>query len=434
MRSVLGTFKGLLIVFFLSFLVTACGGGGGSDSPNSETLTLSISPSQLEMDVDETLQIKAFANYGGDSVDISDQVSWRSEKSTILEVVVQGSEAFVQTKEKGTTRVVATYENLSAAVSVIVGPPLTNLEIRLPQNEQDGIVDEGALVPLQATGTFGTGVPEDVTDRVTWATDNTSLATVSNTPPQSGAVSALDDGDVFVSATMADLSPQIALTINPAPNKPRDLELSLSPRFVLIGMETTITAKVFANERETQVVADQTEVHFSSTQDAVTFTPAVAGTVDGTTETRGMSSTSGTFTITARVPGTIAVDTQMVTVMSDFSEAFNIRGATGDLYFIGDENLGAGSELVAFITNISDLEFNLDSADLYSGSELLFSYVPEETSQNNPTPGILTEGEEAFAGFSLDSTKPKNSLKIVFTLTDIASDTTFNVEYPFIFD
>ncbi|GAA0848365.1 hypothetical protein GCM10009113_26270 [Marinobacter szutsaonensis] len=368
-------------------------------------------------------------------MDISDQVTWRSEKNTILDVVVEGGQAFIQTKEEGTTRIVAAYENLSATASVIVGPPLTNLEIRLPQNEQDQIVDEGALVPLRAIGTFGTTLTEDVTDRVTWRTDNTNLATVSNTPPQSGEVSALNDGAVFVSAAMADLAPEIALTIIAAPNKPRDLELSLSPRFVLAGSETTtITAEVFANERETQVVADQTEVRFSSTEGTVTFRPAIAGTVDGTAETTGMSNTSGTFEITAQVPGTIAVDRKVVTVMSDFSEALGIRGATGNLIFIGDENLGAGSELVAFVTNISDREFNLNSAALYSDSDLLISDVPEETSQDNPTQGVLTEGEEAFAGFSLDSTEPKNSLKIVFSLTDVASGTTFEVEHPFSFN
>lgn len=435
MRSILGTFQTLLILFCISLFLAACGGGGsGSETSSSESLTLSISPSQLEVDVNETQQVKAFVNFGGDSQDISDQVTWRSEKNTILDVVVQGGEAFIRTKEEGTTRIFAAYENLSATASIIVGPPLTNLEIRLPQNEQDQIVDEGALVPLRAIGTFGTTLTEDVTDRVTWSTDNTSLATVSNTPPKNGEVSALDDSAVFVSAAMADLAPEIALTIIAAPNKPRDLELSLSPRFVLAGSETTITAEVFANERETQVVADQTEVRFSSTEDTVTFMPVVAGTVDGTAETTGMSKTSGTFEITAQVPGTIAVDKKVVTVMSDFSEALAIRGATGNLIFIGDENLGAGSELVAFVTNISDREFNLNSAGLYSDSVLLISDVPEETGQDNPTQGVLTEGEEAFAGFSLDSTEPKNSLKIVFSLTDVASGTTFEVEHPFSFN
>jgi hypothetical protein len=95
----------------------------------------------------------------------------------------------------------------------------------------------GKTQQLTATGTFSDGSTEDLTSQVTWASANTSVATISNRSGSQGLATAMTIGTSTVSAAMDGISGSTVLTVLAPPS--------------LIGNFKAISLNVKAHQQKT---------------------------------------------------------------------------------------------------------------------------------------------------------------------------------------
>jgi hypothetical protein len=73
----------------------------------------------------------------------------------------------------------------------------------------------GEVQPFTAIGTFSDNSTHDLTSQVTWASANTSVATISNASISAGVATGLATGTSTISATFAGISGMTGLTVTP---------------------------------------------------------------------------------------------------------------------------------------------------------------------------------------------------------------------------
>lgn len=432
MRSILGTFQSLLTLLFLAFVLSACGGGGsGSQSvtvESTEDISLAIDPDNLNLALNQSATIKAIATLvrTGTTADVSDQVNWSSDNIAIASITRSGGTVTVTPQSEGSTTIRAELDGYSATASVAVGPSLT----KLTTSPASANIDDGSLFQLTATGTFSDGTSRDMTQDVLWTSSDEIVAIVSNEPDTAGEVSALEPGPVTISAKAGQVFANSVINIAPAPGAPDRLVLAVSPNVILNnGTEfASVEASVFANDDE--AVINGTEVLFTSSSDTVILTPQKDGTISGIAASEVQSNSTGTFELSAEVTGTTARANAPLRVVSGLPEIFEVTGFQ-KVTNIGGE-IRTGSEFAVEITNPSNRVFSIGQAYLLNGTDELATGLPDESV--DPDDGLLTEGESSLFGYILESNQQDNGFRIIFSLTDQRTGTSFEVEYPFILE
>ncbi|TKB45293.1 Ig-like domain-containing protein [Thalassotalea mangrovi] len=125
--------------------------------------------------------------------------TWTVDNPEILNQYSGGAAAIVKFKtyQKGTATITYQYADLIGKAVITVGDPmLTNIRI----NFSDVKLSDGDY-QLTAIAHYSDGTTEDVTDLMTWASEDTSIATVSNEPGKIGLLTPVAVGGVYISAT-----------------------------------------------------------------------------------------------------------------------------------------------------------------------------------------------------------------------------------------
>ena len=154
-------------------------------------------------------QITAIGTYSDGSQEPVTPASWTSSQSTICTVSSAGQ---VTPLAVGTCAITAVYESVSSpaySITVQAEPPaLTSLSITTTATSA-GV---GSTLQFTAAGVYsnGTSVPLNPT----WWSSNTAVASISS----SGLLTALEPGNVQITATLGSISSvaPIALTVTPA--------------------------------------------------------------------------------------------------------------------------------------------------------------------------------------------------------------------------
>ncbi|GAD74254.1 Ig-like domain-containing protein, partial [Vibrio azureus] len=154
--------------------------------------SITVTPASMLLAKGVTQQLTATATYSDNtSTDISGFVTWRSDDVTVASVTPDG---LLTTEDKGTVMLSAVKDNVTSnRVSVEV----TNAVIdSLAITPASVLLAKGQTKQLTATATYSDNTSSDVSDLVTWYSDDVTIASV--TP--NGLLNAEGKGTVRLSA------------------------------------------------------------------------------------------------------------------------------------------------------------------------------------------------------------------------------------------
>ncbi len=223
--------------------------------------------------------------------------------------------------------------SVSATVTLNVVPETLQSIAVTPQTVTTA---EGVTQQFTATGTYTDGNTNDLTYQVTWASSNTSVATISNAPTSPGlaTTATVNAGQTTITATENNISGTATLTVV------RTLQsITVSPQFVsrIAGTSQQFTASAAYTDGTT---ADVTRlVTWSSSNTTVATISNTSGTAGlatavnagQTTITATAKNVTGTATLTVTPPTlngitSLAVSPSTATILSRRNAAVYCEG------------------------------------------------------------------------------------------------------------
>ena len=104
------------------------------------------------------------------------------------------------------------YQSNALVLNAVVAPVLTGIDV-IPANPS---VAKGLTTQFTAVGTYNDGSTADLTNLVTWAAADASVASISSASPTFGVATGLGEGSTTITATLDDLIGSATLTVTPA--------------------------------------------------------------------------------------------------------------------------------------------------------------------------------------------------------------------------
>lgn len=140
--------------------------------------SLAVVPESVSIPVGAALQFTAIGFYSdGSTVDVTDSALWTSDAPVVATVSTNGQ---VMGNSVGTAVVSAQYAGFSYSVVVeVTDAELVSLEV-LPAS---AMIAVGTTQQFTAIGLYSDGTTYDMTDVVTWSSDDATVLTVSMTEP-----------------------------------------------------------------------------------------------------------------------------------------------------------------------------------------------------------------------------------------------------------
>jgi hypothetical protein len=195
----------------LAFVVVAmmlgasgCGGSNGAGSGSGTLTSLAISPGNPSIDVGQSEQFTAEGTFSsGAKQDVTNSVAWASSNPVVATISTSGMARAVG---QGSATISASSGGVTNSTGLSIKPPVLVSISVVPAN---ALVDIGAPVQFTAIGTLGDGSTQDLTNKVSWASSNKNVATVSAT----GLVTGVTDGTMTISASFDSTTGMDAVTV-----------------------------------------------------------------------------------------------------------------------------------------------------------------------------------------------------------------------------
>jgi trimeric autotransporter adhesin len=242
-------------------LLSACGSGslapgvgGSSRSPSLQSIQ--VAPSGPSVALGENQQFTATGLYSdGSSKDITGSAVWASSNTGVATISGSG---FATSRTTGSATISATLSGVTGYGTLTVTKAIL-VSITVTPANPDLLL--GTLQQFTATGTFSDQSMQDITGSVTWASSNTSVASIRG----GGLAAALALGSLIISATSGSISGSTTVNVGPAalssitirPEKGKIAQLT-SQQFEAVGTYTNgavhnVTTKVSWTSSDTTV-------------------------------------------------------------------------------------------------------------------------------------------------------------------------------------
>ncbi len=212
--------------------VAALGCGGGSVAGPPAVASVSVGLPQASIVIGGTTTAGATLKDGGGNVLIGRAIAWSSDKSGVATVSATGVVVGVAT---GTANIIAASEGQSGSAMITVTvPPVASVTVSLGASS----IVVGRSTQATATTRAASGVV--VTGRVvSWLSDNTGVATVSDTG-STAVVTAVSAGTANITATSEGQSGPAQVTV--VATAVASVAVSLASSTVGVGRTTQATA------------------------------------------------------------------------------------------------------------------------------------------------------------------------------------------------
>jgi trimeric autotransporter adhesin len=353
MRSTLS----VLVVTSLSLLAACGGGGAGTGTASPPVLSgIQVSAASLNLIVGTTAQLTATGGYSnGTTQDLTSKVSWSSSDSSIATVDATG---MVTPKTHGSVTISASSSGVNGSATLTISATLVSIAVTSTALSIAPSTKEQFI----ATGTYNDGSTQNLTGNVSWASSNTSVATVSSSAPTQGMVKALSAGTTSISATSGSVTGSATLTVTSA----TVVSIAVAPTnaSISIGIAQQFTA--------TGTFSD------SSTQD-------ITGSVVWNSSATGVAS---------------------ITV-SGLASAFNIGTTTISASFGG---VSGSAPLTVNAANISSLAITPSSPSIAQGTTIQFTATG--TFNNGSTRNLTRQVTWTSSDTTVASIGPSNGIAI----------------------
>lgn len=278
-----GMAKTAIFLWTLLLALSGCGGGGGSGGGDTgiSLKSITVSPSNSSIVVGSDQQYTATGNYSdGTSRDITDDVAWEVDDTVIAQIDVNGK---VRSTTQGSVTVRARADGVEGSTSLTVRPAsLVSINI----TPSPVSVIEGLTQPLGATGNYDDGTSRDLTDVVSWSTQNAAVATVD----AAGVVTGVTAGTVVIDVDSEGISASVTVTVNATTLQ--SITVSPAAKTIIEGLSQMFTATGNYDNGTSVDISDQ--VTWSSSNESV-------ATVDGSGRATGVVPGSVVIRATAGV-------------------------------------------------------------------------------------------------------------------------------------
>jgi len=286
-------------------LLPGCGWNGTPSRNNDFTPLTSIQivavPSTIAAHTSTKLTV--IGNFSGlYTRDITSQAVWSSASPTIADFVTASSPSRVTGLTPGTSVLTASVGSISNTFTLTVSSA-TIVSIAITPATPS--VPLGLTQQFTAQGTFSDSTTQDITFDATWASSDTTVATVGNDVSNKGLAQTLKIGPTTISATFESVPGSTVLTVTTpvlqkitvSPSNPSLLSL-LSTNFTATGTYSDgttadITSKVTWSSSRTDIAT------ISSTGAATTLlagTSTITATLNGISGTTTLTVTGGNLT------------------------------------------------------------------------------------------------------------------------------------------
>ncbi|MBQ7568008.1 Ig-like domain-containing protein, partial [bacterium] len=237
-----------------------------TEAIGADVKTLALSEESVSVAVGETVSLALTATYqDGFIEDVTEYAAWSTTDASIATVEA----GLVTGVSDGSCEIIAEYgsQELKALATVTSSPgptptptptPVALSSIVISSSEETIHVDD--TVELQAKAVYVDGTEADVTSEVTWASDDETVATVT----ESGIVTGIKEGTAHITASLEDelsglvVSEPTAITVNPS----SDLSsIYISSEKDTVRVDETLELKataVYEDGSETDVTSEVT--------------------------------------------------------------------------------------------------------------------------------------------------------------------------------
>ena len=274
--------------------------------------SIAVTPAKSTIAVKGTTGLTATGTYSDNTtVDLTQSTTWSSSDATISTVSnASGTQGVVTGIAGGTATISATLGTVGGTAMVTVtAATLVSIAIT-PANPT---LPLGATASLVATGTYSDASVVDITASVTWSTDDSKIASVSNAAANPGLASAVAVGTTNAHATLGAINASTLLTVTAA----QLVSIAITPANPSVPAGTTQALTATGTYSDASTLDVTATVVWSSASVGVATVSNAAGT-QGTitalaTGTANVTATLGTVsgvtvvTVSAPTPKQIVV-------------------------------------------------------------------------------------------------------------------------------
>lgn len=285
-----------------SVITAAIGNVSGSTSVTVTAATLvsiAVTPASSTLAIGGTVQLKATGTYSDNSqVELTLSATWSSSASGVASVSnASGSQGLVTALGAGKATITATFGTVSGSADVnVTAATLVSISITPPSPS----VPKATKIQFIAKGTYSDNSVVDITTTATWSTDDSSIATISNSPGSNGLATAMNVGTTGVHATLDGVTGSTTITVTGAVL----VSIAVTPA------NSTLTVGIKQFMKATGTYSDSSTVDLTTT--------AVWST--GDTNVASVSNAQGSQgLLTAMGPGTTQVTATVGTVSGSTS-------------------------------------------------------------------------------------------------------------------
>jgi len=191
--------------------------GGRSDSvvlnvTLANLVSIKIKPENPTIAKQTTLQFTVTGTFSdGSTRNLTNQVtSWTSSSTAVATIVKSG---LASALTAGTTTITANVGGVSNSTTLTVSAATLNSIAVAPTGVS---LQPAAKFAFTAVGTFSDGTTQTLTSQAAWASDNTAVATVSNSSGSKGVATGVAAGTAHLSATALGVTGSVSLTVTAA--------------------------------------------------------------------------------------------------------------------------------------------------------------------------------------------------------------------------
>lgn len=198
-----------------------------SSSPKALT-SISVTPPSPTITQGQNQQFTATGIYSDSTTqDITSSVTWSSSAAGVATISnTSGTDGLAAGVGSGSANIQATISGVTGSAKLTVQPSLTGITVT-PANPS---VPQGQVQQFTATGTYSDSSTQNITSTVTWSSQTTTVATISNVSGLNGLATAVAGGSSTIQATLGTVSGSTTMTV------PVNLAaLVVSPQYPSIG-------------------------------------------------------------------------------------------------------------------------------------------------------------------------------------------------------
>jgi Bacterial Ig-like domain (group 2) len=174
--------------------------------------SIAVTPAGPSVPKGLTEQFTATGTYSDSSTqDLTSQVTWASATTSVATITTAGLATAVGT---GTSTISAALGGISGSTVLTVTAAVLQSIAVTPANPS---VTVGQTEPFLAMGTYSDNSTQDLTAQVTWASSDTTVATISNASGSRGLATAVAIGRSTITATLEGISGATTITVTQIP-------------------------------------------------------------------------------------------------------------------------------------------------------------------------------------------------------------------------